>query len=59
MADNLKHIKSGEVKKEIKSVKEAPKERKVNPIAMRPEGINVSITNPNQYVKKLSKKFGF
>ena len=56
MADNQK---TEETKKETNPTKVEPKERAVNPIAMRPEGVHVTLTAPKDIVVRMAKKFGF
>ena len=40
-------------------VERDPQERAVNPLAVRPEGVNVSLVKADKIVSKLSKLFGF
>jgi hypothetical protein len=58
MADNQK---PDDTKKEKQTdpTKGELKERKVNPIAMRPEGIHVTLTTTKEEVIRMAKKFGF
>lgn len=36
-----------------------PKERTVNPMAIRPEGVHVTISNTTAEIIKMAKKLGF
>jgi hypothetical protein len=58
MAENQK-TEDTKKEKQNNPTKEEPKERAVNPIAMRPEGIHVTINTTKEEVKRMAKKFGF
>ena len=58
MADNQK-TDNTQKENQTNPTKGELKERKVNPIAIRPEGVHVTITTTKEEVKKMAKKFGF
>jgi hypothetical protein len=40
-------------------VERDPQERAVNPLAVRPEGVKVTLTKRNKQLDKMAKLFGF
>jgi len=55
MPDNTKDSD----KKKIPIENNNKKERAVNPLAVRPEGVNVTIVSVDKVVKQMAKIFGF
>lgn len=52
--DNAKRLNPTE-----SDVERDPQERAVNPLAVRPEGVKVTLTKRNKQLDKMAKLFGF
>jgi hypothetical protein len=59
MADKEKTEESKPTEKQNNTTKDETKERAVNPMAMRPEGVKVTIKTTRAEVIKMAKKYGF
>jgi hypothetical protein len=59
MADKEKEQKQQKQQKDTKEKNPTGKERAVNPMAMRPEGVNVTFQTTKEEIEKMKKKFGF
>lgn len=60
MADKQKQVNvKDKYTTEKKLATLVPKERTVNPMAVRPEGVNVTIKSTPPEIEKMGKKLGF